>query len=159
GVLLRINSPGGEVTASDLIYHELMEFKKSEKVPVVAVILDEGASGAYYIASAADIIFAQPTAVVGSIGVILQTFHIAGLFEKIGVETMPIKSAEKKDILSPFRARSPEEKAILQHVVDDLYQRFLEVVLARPTAPSREELLKVADGRIVTAAEAQKLKL
>jgi protease-4 len=159
GILLRISSPGGEVTACDVIYHELVEFKKTEKLPVVAVIVDEGASGGYYVASAADTILAQPTSIVGSIGVILQTFNIAGLFQKIGVETLAIKSAEKKDILSPFRERTPEEKAILQKVVDDLYQRFLEVVASRTGAPSREEVQKLADGRVVSGAEAVRLKL
>jgi len=159
GIVLRISSPGGEVTACDVIHHELVELKKSARIPVVAVIVDEGASGGYYVASAADLIVAQPTAVVGSIGVILQTFNLAGLLGKIGVETQPVKSAEKKDILSPFRARTEEETAILQGVVNDLYQRFVAVVAERPGGLPREEVLRLADGRIFSGVEAQKLRL
>src|SRR5258705_13228267 len=100
-------------------------------MPVVAVILDEGASGGYYVACAADQVIAHPTSVVGSIGVLLQTFDIHGLLQKIGVDTAAIKSADKKDILSPFRPRTDEEKEILQRGVNDLYGRFVEVGAAR----------------------------
>jgi len=159
GVVLRISSPGGEVTACDTIHHEIVEFKKSAKVPVVAAIVDEGASGGYYVACAADRILAHPTSVVGSIGVLLQTFNLAGLLEKIGVETEAIKSADKKDLLSPFRGRSEEEIAVLNRVVQDLYRRFVEVVAARPGGPGPQEALKLADGRIFSGKEAQNLKL
>ncbi len=159
GVVLRVSSPGGEVTACDVIHNEIVEFKKAARVPVVAAIVDEGASGGYYIACAADSIHAHPTAIVGSIGVILQTFNIEGLFQKIGVETLAIKSAEKKDILSPFRARSPEERAILQKVIDDLYERFLEVASSRAGGLGREAVRLLADGRVFSGREALKLKL
>jgi len=159
GVVLRVSSPGGEVTACDVIHHEILEFKKRTRMPVVAVIGDMGASGGYYVACAADFVFAQPTSVVGSIGVILQTVNVAGLMEKIGVETLAIKSAEKKDLLSPFRARTEEEKAILKRVVDSMYQRFVDVVAARTGGPPRDEVLKVADGRILPGADARDAKL
>lgn len=159
GVVLRISSPGGEVTACDLIHHEILELKRASRMPVVAVIVDEGASGGYYIASAADLVIAHPTAVVGSIGVILQTVNVAGLLHKIGVETLAVKSGDKKDLLSPFRARTAEEVAILKRLIDDFHQRFVDVAAARPGAPPREEVLKLADGRIFTGAEAQRLKL
>jgi protease-4 len=157
--VLRISSPGGEVTACDTIYHELMEFKKAKQVPVVASIVDMGASGGYYIASAADTIIAHPTAVVGSIGVLLQTFDISGLFQKIGVGSYAVKSSPMKDILSPFRDRTPEEKQVLQGLINDFYQRFVEVVAARPGGPARDEVLKLADGRVFSGIEAKKVGL
>jgi len=159
GVVLRISSPGGEVTATDMIHHEILEFKKANKIPVVAAILDEGASGGYYIACAADQVLAQPTSIVGSIGVLLMTFNVAGLFQKIGVETEAIKSAEKKDLLSPFRNRTPEEKEILQKLVNDMYQRFVTVVSERTGGPTREDVMKLADGRIFSGKEAKEVKL
>jgi protease-4 len=159
GVLLRISSPGGEVTACDTIHHEILEFKKATKMPVVACIVDEGASGGYYIASAADTIYASPTAIVGSIGVIMQTFDLHGLLGKIGVDTLAIKSADKKDLTSIFRARTDEENAILQKVVDDMFKRFVDAVAAREGGPPREEVLKVADGRILSAPDALQARL
>ncbi len=159
GVVLRISSPGGEVTACDTIHHEVMEFKKKAEIPVVAIIVSEGASGGYYVASAADHIICQPTAVVGSIGVILQTFDTSGLLEKIGIGAQPIKSAEKKDLLSIFRRRTVEEVEILQKMINDFYQRFVDVVASREGGQNREEVLKIADGRIFSGLEAQKLGL
>ena len=159
GVVLRISSPGGEVTACDTIYHELVEFKKARQVPVVASIVDMGASGGYYVASAADTIIAHPTAVVGSIGVVLQTFDISGLFQKIGVGTYAVKSSPMKDILSPFRERTPEETQVLQGLINDFYQRFVEVVAARPNGPNKDEVLKLADGRVFSGIEAKKVGL
>ena len=159
GMILRISSPGGEVTACDVIHHEILEFKKATKIPVVAIIVDEGASGGYYVASAADTILAHPTAIVGSIGVIIQTFNVAGLFQKIGVESLAIKSSEKKDLLSPFRPHTEEEKQVLQNLITDMYQRFVDVVAARSGGMGREEVLKVADGRVFSGGEALKLHL
>lgn len=159
GVVLRISSPGGEVTACDTIYHELMEFKKARQVPVVASIVDMGASGGYYVASAADIIIAHPTAVVGSIGVVLQTFDVSGLLQKIGVGTYAVKSSPMKDILSPFRERTPEEKQVLQSLVNDFYQRFVDVVAARAGGQGKDEVLKLADGRVFSGIEARKVGL
>ncbi len=159
GVVLRVSSPGGEVTACDVIHNEIVAFKEATKIPVVAAIVDEGASGGYYVACAADSIHSHPTAIVGSIGVMLQTFSVEGLFQKIGVEALAIKSAEKKDILSPFRARSAEEKAVLQRVIDDLYERFLEVASSRPGGLDRDAVRPLADGRVFSGREALKLKL
>ncbi|MDL1891117.1 S49 family peptidase, partial [Nitrospirales bacterium NOB] len=91
-VVLRINSPGGTVTASDILYHEVKTFKAARKVPVVASIMDVGASGGYYIASVADAVFAHPSSVTGSIGVIMMTVNAKGLLEKVGVETNAVTS-------------------------------------------------------------------
>jgi protease-4 len=125
----------------------------------VACITDQGTSGAFYVASAADTIIAYPTALVGSIGVILHSFDLSGLLGKIGVAVSPVKSSEKKDLTSIFRPHSPEERSILQKLVDDMHQRFIDVVDSGRPGLNREEVLKLADGSVVSGAEAAKLKL
>jgi len=153
-LLLRINSPGGTVTASDVIHHEISEFKSKRKVPVVAVIMDIGASGGYYIAVAADRIIAHPTSVTGSVGVIMLRVNAEGLLQKIGVEAGVIKSGAKKDIGSPFRPMSEEERAIFQGMIDGFQSRFLEVVTkGRKTLPA-DRLKVIADGRVLTGPQA-----
>jgi protease IV len=155
GIILRINSPGGTVTASDIIHHDISEFKKRTKIPVQACIMGTGTSGGYYIAAAADRITAHPTAITGSIGVIAMKFSVEGLMGKIGVEEQTVKSGDKKDIMSPFRKATPEEVKLGQEIIDQLYGRFLDVVMARPgNTLSREDLRKAADGRIYTAGQA-----
>jgi protease-4 len=158
-VVLRVSSPGGEVTACDVIHHELRRFKEAKKVPVVASIGDQGASGGYYIAVAADVIFANPTAIVGSIGVIFHHMDLSRLLEKVGVAFQPVKSSEKKDLTSPFRPMTDEETRLLQKLVDDMYQRFLRVVDEGRDLLSAEEVKALADGRVVSGEEAQRLKL
>jgi protease-4 len=160
GVILRINSPGGTVTGSDILHHDITEFKKRKKVPVYGAIVSTGASGGYYVAAAADRIYAHPTAITGSIGVILMKFNVEGLMGKIGVEEQTVKSGDKKDIMSPFRKSTPEEVRLGQEIIDQLYERFLDTVLARPgNTLTRDELRKVADGRIYTARQALNAKL
>ena len=160
GVILRINSPGGTVTASDVIHHDIVAFKKRKNIPVLACIMATGASGGYYVAASADEIIAHPTAITGSIGVILMKFNVEGLMDKIGVEEQTVKSGDKKDIMSPFRRATPEEVKLAQEIIDQLYGRFLDVVMARPgNKLHREELHKLADGRIYTAGQALEAKL
>lgn len=160
GIILRINSPGGTVTASDIIHHDISEFKKRTKIPVHACILSTGTSGGYYIAAAADRITAHPTAITGNIGVILMKFNVEGLMSKIGVEEQTVKSGDKKDIMSPFRKATPEEVKLGQEIIDQLYGRFLDIVLARQgNGLLRNELRKVADGSIYTASQALEAKL
>ncbi len=155
GVIIRINSPGGSVAASDTIYHEIMSFKQKKKIPVYAHITDLGASGAYYIASAADRIIASPTAITGSIGVIAMKFNLEGLFSKIGVSDETYKSGPKKDFWTPFRPSTKEEKKMLQEIIDKLYARFLEVVyLNRQKVLTQDKVRVLADGRILTAGDA-----
>ncbi len=153
-LLLRINSPGGTVTASDVIHHEISEFKSKRKVPVVAVIMDIGASGGYYIAVAADRIIAHPTSVTGSVGVIMLRVNAEGLLQKIGLEAGAIKSGSKKDIGSPFRPMSEEERAIFQGMINGFQSRFLEVVTkGRKTLPA-DQLKHIGDGRVLTGPQA-----
>lgn len=160
GLILRINSPGGTVTASDIIRHDILEFKKRKHVPVLACIMATGTSGGYYVATAADEIFAHPTAITGSIGVILMKFNVEGLMGKIGVEEQTVKSGDKKDILSPFRRATPEEVRLAQSIIDQLYGRFLDVTMERKgNSLTRDELRKLADGRIYTAGEALEARL
>jgi protease-4 len=160
GVIVRINSPGGSVAASDTIYHEIMSFKQKRKIPVYAYIMELGASGGYYIASATDRIIASPTAITGSIGVIATKFNMEGLFSKIGVSNETYKSGPKKDFWTPFRPSSDEEKKMLQEIIDKLYARFLGVVyLGRQKVLTEEEVKALADGRILTAGDALEAKL
>jgi len=160
GVILRINSPGGTVTASDIIYHEIKGFENRKKVPVYTCITGLGTSGAYYIATASDLITAHPTAVTGSIGVILLNFNLEGLLGKIGVTETSIKSGAKKDLMSPFRASTEEERRIMQDIIDSFARRFLDVIMARKNNQlERQELEKLADGRVYTAEQAVAAKL
>jgi len=155
GVILRINSPGGTVAASDIVYHEVVNFRAKSKIPVYAVITGIGASGGYYVAASADEISAHPAAVTGSIGVLIMKFQITGLMEKIGVSEQTVKSGAMKDIMSPFRPGTPEEDRLIQGIIDGMYRRFVDVVQSRPgNRLSREELLGAADGRIYTADQA-----
>jgi protease-4 len=153
-VVIRINSPGGGVTASDTLYHEIKKFKMETGVKVVAHFLDAGTSGAYYAALASDRITAQPTSITGSIGVIMLRIDATGLMQKIGVQTLEISSGEQKGMGSPFRPVSAEEKKIFQAMIDSLYGRFVGVIAdERKMAPER--VRQFADGRIYTSQEAK----
>jgi protease IV len=153
-LVLRINSPGGTVTGSDLIYDEIRRFREERKVPVVAQLMGIAASGGYYIALAADEIHAQRTTVTGSIGVIFSGFNLAGLMEKLGVENQTITSGAYKDAGSILRRMRPEERAQLQTVIDDLYERFVEVVKTGRAKLAPEKIRALADGRIFSANQA-----
>jgi protease-4 len=160
GVIVRINSPGGTVAASDTIFHEIMSFKQRKKIPVHAYIVELGASGGYYVASASDRIIASPTAITGSIGVIAMKFNLEGLLSKIGVSEETYKSGPRKDSWSPFRPSTPEEKKMFQDMIDSLYARFVEVVYAnRQKLLTEQEVKALADGRILTADRALEAKL
>jgi len=153
-VVLRINSPGGGVTASDTLYHEIKKFKMETGVKVIAHFLDAGTSGAYYAALASDRITAQPTSITGSIGVIMLRIDATGLMQKIGVQTLEISSGEQKGMGSPFRPVSAEEKKIFQAMIDSLYGRFVGVV-ADERKMSPERVRQLADGRVYTSQEAK----
>ncbi|MGE5892481.1 MAG: signal peptide peptidase SppA [bacterium] len=160
GIIVKINSPGGTVSASDIIYHEIVKFKQNRKVPVYAVILGIGTSGGYYVAAGADTIYAHPTALTGNIGVLVMKFNIEGLLGKIGVEEETFKSGDKKDILSLFRRDTPEEKEIIMSVIKSMNDRFIDAVAnGRKGVLSRAEVERLADGRICTADQAVKAKL
>jgi len=153
-IVLRINSPGGGVTASDEIYGELRRWKTEEKRPVIAAFGDLAASGGYYVACAADRIVASPTTVTGSIGVILMNLNLEGLLAKIGARNETFKAGEHKDLLSPLRGATPEERRIVQSILDHLHARFIEVVRDGRPRLDESRLSQLTDGRIFDAAQA-----
>jgi protease-4 len=157
-LLVRINSPGGTVTAADIIHQELDGWKRETGRPVVAVMFDVAASGGYYVALAADTIVAHPTSVTGSIGVIMFSLNAEGLMQKVGLSAGAIKSGERKDMGSPFRTLTDEERKIFQAVIDDLYARFVAKLVASRRLPP-ETARSIADGRIYSAQQALALKL
>lgn len=150
-VLVRIDSPGGSVTASDLIYHEIKTFREEKDVPVVAVIMGMGASGGYYSAVAADHIMAHPTSLVGSIGVIGIFPNVQGLTGKLGIDMRVLKSGEFKDSGSMWRGFSPEEREILQGMIDKMHQRFVDIVDKGRESLTREQVAELANGRVYDA--------
>ncbi|MCS7262140.1 MAG: signal peptide peptidase SppA [Aquificaceae bacterium] len=158
-MVLRVDSPGGSVGASQEIYRALEDFKASGK-PLVVSMGNVAASGAYYISAPADYIFANPGTITGSIGVIIQHTELKELFEKLGIKTTSIKTGKFKDTLSPFRELSQEEKEYLQETVQDAYEQFLQAILKyRSKKISEEELRRVADGRVFTGKVAKELGL
>lgn len=158
-VVLRINSPGGGVTASDLMYTELRAFRDRTKKPVIACLMDVAASGGYYLACAADQIVAHPTGVTGSIGVIVILPNVTGTMHKIGVSTNVFKSGELKDAGSPFREMTPADARVFQNIVDEMYERFVQVVSRSRSALTPEQVRAAADGRVFSASEAHRLGL
>ena len=158
-VLLRINSPGGTLTDSDVIYHSLLEFKKSKKVKIMASLGDLATSGALYIAMAADEIYAHPTTTTGSIGVILPHMEYSGLMDKLGIISDPIISGKFTDIDSPFRPRTKEEQAMLDHMIKQQHEKFVEVIKSGRKRMTGEQVRALADGRLLTAEDAKKRDL
>jgi protease-4 len=157
-VVLKINSPGGTVSAADVILHELKAFKAKKRVPVVVCLQGLAASGGYYVAQAGDTIIAYPTCITGSIGVIAMKFNLQELMNKVGVGEDVVKSGKWKDFWSPFRPATPQEKEMMQHIIDDFYREFVNVV-AQGRKLSLKQALAVADGRIFTASQARDLGL
>lgn len=153
-LLVRIDSPGGTVTASDLLYQEILRFKQERGLPVVAQLMGIATSGGYYVAMAADAVVAHPTTVTGSIGVIFAGVNLSGLMTKFGVTDQTLTSGPFKDSGSPLRPMRPEERAQIQSVIDDMYQRFLEVVRQGRPQLAAEQVAQLADGRIYSAPQA-----
>ena len=157
-VILKVDSPGGSITASDALYHEIMDHRKRTGHKVVAVMMDVAASGGYYVALSADEILAHPTTITGSIGVIFVRPKIEGLMGKIGLNVEVNKSGKNKDMGSPFRQTSEDEERILQGLIDQMGQRFLNLVAIHRKMDANA-LLEIADARIYLADEALKLGL
>ena len=159
-VILRLDTPGGEVTASDIVYHEVLRFKERTGRPVVGLMMSVAASGGYYIASACDVIVAHPSSLTGSIGVISIFPSLESLMSKVGVKVNVIKSGPSKDSGSPFREMTEEDRKLFQAIVDEYYEGFLEVVArGRKGKVPAADLRTIADGRIYTAPQALKLGL
>jgi protease-4 len=159
GVLLRINSPGGSVTASDVLYREVRAFKEERRMPVVAQLMGVAASGGYYVAMAADVVLAHPTTITGSIGVISAGVNFSGLMQRYGVTDQTLVGGEKKDAGSPLRPMTAEERAYLQAVIDDLHERFRAVVSEGRPALGDARVRALSDGRVYTARQAERAGL
>ncbi len=158
-LLLRIDSPGGTVIASEILYREIQRFKREREVPVVAQFMGTAASGGYYVAMAADEVRAYPSAVTGSIGVIMAGVNVAGLLEKVGVTNQTLTTGAFKDAGSPLRPMRPEEQAQLETILADLFEGFLDVVdQGRPNL-DRAAVQALADGRIYSATQAKEAGL
>jgi len=157
-VLLKIDSPGGSVVASDILYHEIMEYKHRTGVKVVVAMMGVAASGGYYISLPADFIVAHPATITGSIGVIFYRPKVTGLMGNIGVDVQVNKSGVNKDMGSPFRNATREEEQILQRLTDRLGQQFIDLV-ARHRKLHQNSLDEVATARIFLADDALKLGL
>lgn len=157
GVVLKIDSPGGSVASVQEIYSEIKKLREREKI-VVASLGDVCASGGYYLACGADKIVANPGTLTGSIGVILELANLEELFKKIGVKIETIKSGRHKDIGSYARKLTPEEKEILQNLINDAYEQFINVIIEGRNI-ERGKVLQFADGRIFTAQHGLELGL
>lgn len=154
-IVLRINSPGGTVTGSDIIYERLARFRAERGVPVLVQMMDVAASGGYYIALAGDEIAATPTSVTGSIGVVFMNISLAGLMDKIGVANQTIASGAMKDIGSPLRDMTPAERAVLEAMIGDMQARFVGLVRARRPGLTAEMAAQMTDGRVFSAEQAR----
>ena len=156
-VILRLNTPGGTVTASDAMYRQIERFKTRTGKPVVALMMDVTASGGYYLACAADKIVAYPTTVTGSIGVILQTFSLKPALNRLGIQTTALTSGPNKDAGSPFSVLMPDQQAVLQSLVDDFYGRFREVVRQNRPLIAADQFDELTDGRVLSGDRAVKV--
>ena len=152
GLVLRINSPGGTVAACQEIF-ECISRKRKEGIPIVASMGDVAASGGLYVALAADEIYASPGTITGSIGVIIKSTDLSGLYNKIGVAPKVVKSGPFKDSLSSYRSLSAEERELLQGLITDTHNQFVEAISLRRSRP-RIEIEAIADGRIMTGKQA-----
>jgi protease-4 len=156
-IIVRINSPGGAVGASQEIHNKILEIRESGK-PVVVSMADLAASGGYYVASAADHIVANPGTLTGSIGVILLNMNFRKLMEKWGIEAVVFKSGKYKDMLAFYRETDENEKKLLQELVDTVHYQFIQAV-ARGRNLSEEAVTEIADGRVMTGEDAVRLNL
>lgn len=157
-LLLQIDSPGGSVTASDIMYNELMRFKKKTGAKIIVSMMDLAASGGYYISLPADYIMAHPTTVTGSVGVVFMRPELSGLMEKIGVDVAINKTGKNKDMGSWFRKPTREEESLLQDLIQNMGDRFIGLVKKhRGLTPVAEQ--EIATARVFTADEALQLGL
>ncbi|MCM3704819.1 MULTISPECIES: signal peptide peptidase SppA [Cytobacillus] len=157
-IVIKVNSPGGGVVESAEIHDKITEIQKETKKPVYISMGSMAASGGYYISAPADKIFASPETLTGSLGVIMQGYNYAGLAEKYGVEFVTIKSGPYKDIMSPTREMTDEERKILQSMINNSYQGFVKVI-SEGRGLTEEQVKEIADGRIYDGRQAKELNL
>lgn len=153
GILLRINSPGGVVGASQEIYDEVLRVRKDYNIPVVVSMGSVAASGGYYIACAGDYIYANPGTITGSIGVIMQYPILKDLADKVGVQFQTIKTGKVKDTGNPYRAPNADDSLMLYALINDTYDQFVDAVATNRNL-DREEVVKLADGSVFTGRQA-----
>ena len=156
-VVIRINSPGGVVGPTQEVYDQLVRLRKAGK-PVVASLGAVAASGGYYIAVGADQIYANPGSLTGSIGVIMQMANVDALMKKVGVDYVVVKAGQFKDIGNISRPMTPEERRVLQTLLDDVHGQFIDAVAAGRKLP-REQVVQFADGRVFSGSQALTLKM
>src|SRR5215831_1691240 len=152
GIVLRVNSPGGTVAACQDIF-AAVERVKEKSIPVVASMGDMAASGGVYVSMAATEIVASPGTITGSIGVIIKGNDLSALYDKVGVSPKVVKSGAHKDMMATYRSLSPEEQTLLQGVIDDSHDQFVETIAAARKRP-RNHIEELADGRILTGRQA-----
>jgi protease IV len=157
-VVLEVSSPGGGVTASDEMHQSILDFKEQTGKPVVVSMADVAASGGYYISTAADRIVANETTLTGALGVIFTLTDFSELANRYGVEQEVVKSGKFKDMGSSFRNLTPEEREILQSIVDDSYDEFVQVIVEGRDLPE-ERVREIADGRVYSGEQAKELDL
>lgn len=153
GIVLYVNSPGGGVLESSDIYDEIIAIQESREIPIYVSMGSMAASGGYYISAPADKIFVHPETITGSIGVIMESLNYSELADKLGIDFNTIKSGEYKDMMSPNREMTKEERAMLQEMIDDSYERFVGIV-ADGRDMTVDEVKKVADGRVMNGRQA-----
>lgn len=153
-VIIRVNSPGGTVTASDMLHDEIRRFRERSGKPVIASLGEVAASGGYYVALAADEIVTQPTTITGSIGVVIQTMNFSDGLSRIGIRGRAVTSGRNKDLANPMEAAREEHYAILQGMVDEFHGRFVGLVETRRLGVVSSEMPELTDGRVVTGSEA-----
>ncbi|WP_068983987.1 signal peptide peptidase SppA [Lysinibacillus xylanilyticus] len=153
GIVLSVNSPGGGVKESAEIYKKLLKIKEERQIPIYVSMDSMAASGGYYISAPADKIFAQRDTITGSIGVIMQSINYQKLAEKVGFKYETFKSGAHKDMLSPMREVTPEERAMMQDMINESYEEFVDIVEEGRNMPEAD-VKKVADGRILSGTKA-----
>ena len=158
-VVVRINSPGGTVQASEAMYERVRRFRRDSGKPVLSCITDVGASGGYYVACAAERIICQPSSITGSIGVMVQTVSFAGTMRMLGISAEAINSGRLKDMGSPLKKLTDEEREVFQGMVDEFYGRFVEVVAEGRKELTPAKVRALADGRVYTGRQALELGL
>jgi protease IV len=157
-VVLRIHTPGGGVTATDIMWRDLQAFKSRTCLPVVACLMDVAAGGGYYLATGADCIIAHPTSVTGAIGCILNVYNLQDLMAQFNIVGVPIKSGKNVDLGTPAKALDPEGRKLLQNMADEFHQRFKNIVMSRRPQVDPQNGTTF-DGRVFTASQALALRL
>jgi protease IV len=158
GWVVAINSPGGTVAPSQSMYQTLVRIRSEDQVPVIASIGTVGASGGYYVALGADSILVLPGSITGSIGVLMQYPNVQGLMDRLGVRMEVVKGGDQKDLATPFREMDPEHREILEALVADVHEQFIEAVAEARSMPV-DEVRILADGRVLSGRQAQAVGL